>query len=160
MNILLSILTLQRFLWLEGRVIGGVFRNWIRLYRYRPRYFEQPESTEEIVSLVKNKNRLRVFGSGHSFNNAIVGETLISLDKYSGVLWIDLEKKQMAVRGGTRVRDVVRVLLDHGLALSAQPSHDAQSIGGILSTDVHAPAVIGGSSANRSSVLNSSTAVV
>jgi hypothetical protein len=136
-NILLAILTSQRFLWLEGRVVGGVFSNWIKLYRYRPRYFEQPESEEEIISLIKNRKRLRVFGSGHSFNNAIVGETLISLDKYSGVVWINLEKKQMAVRGGTRVRDVVQELLAHGMALAAQPSHDAQSIGGILSTDVH-----------------------
>lgn len=136
-NILLALLTSNRFLWLEGRVIRGVFSNWIRLYRYRPRYFEQPESEEEIISLIKNRKRLRVFGSGHSFNNAIIGETLISLDKFSGVVWIDLKKKQMAVRGGTRVRDVVHELLAHGMALAAQPSHDAQSIGGILSTDVH-----------------------
>jgi len=41
------------------------------------------------------------------------------------------------VRGGTRIRDVVRLLLDRGWAFRALPSHDAQSIGGILSTDVH-----------------------
>jgi hypothetical protein len=40
-------------------------------------------------------------------------------------------------KGGTRVRDVVRTLLADGLAFKAMPSHDAQSIAGILSTDVH-----------------------
>jgi FAD/FMN-containing dehydrogenase len=43
----------------------------------------------------------------------------------------------MAVKGGTRVRDVVKLMLDEGLAFRALPSHDAQSIAGILSTDVH-----------------------
>ena len=40
-------------------------------------------------------------------------------------------------RGGTRVRDVVALLLEEGLAFRALPSHDAQTIAGNLSTDVH-----------------------
>ena len=136
-NVLLYTWTLHRYLFLEGRVSGGVFRNWIRLFRYRPRRFVQPQTEEEIVSLVRNTKRLRVFGAGHSFNSGIVGETLVSLDRYTGVLWTDMEKKHMAVRGGTRVRDIVKELLARGLALAGQPSHDAQSIAGILSTDVH-----------------------
>jgi len=87
---------------------------------------------------VKNSKRLRVFGSAHSFNGGVVVDgTLVSLDRYSGVIWKDLPKKQLAVRAGTRVRDVVEALLDEGLAFAAQPSHDARSIAGILSTDVH-----------------------
>ena len=39
LNILLYALTLGRFLWLEGRVRGGLFRNWGRRFRYRPRNF-------------------------------------------------------------------------------------------------------------------------
>jgi hypothetical protein len=41
------------------------------------------------------------------------------------------------VRGGTRVRDVVKLLAQDGLAFAALPSHDAQSVAGILATDVH-----------------------
>ena len=37
----------------------------------------------------------------------------------------------------TQFLHVVQLLLREGLAFSSQPSHDAQSIGGILSTDVH-----------------------
>jgi hypothetical protein len=48
-----------------------------------------------------------------------------------------LKKKQIAVKAGTRVRDVVKMLHDDNLAFGALPSHDAQSVGGILSTDVH-----------------------
>jgi hypothetical protein len=64
-------------------------------------------------------------------------EVLVSLDRYSGLIDQDPEKNQITVRGGTRVRDVVKLLLKEGLAFEALPSHDAQSIAGILSTDVH-----------------------
>jgi len=137
-NILLNALSLGRYLWLEGRVRNGVFRNWARRFRYRPRRFVQPNTEKEIVELVKNSKNLRVFGSGHSFNGGVLAdETLVSLDNYSGVIWRDLEKKQLAVKAGTRVRDVIKELLDNDLTFAAQPSHDAQSIAGILSTDVH-----------------------
>ena len=137
-SIILYIVTFRRLLWLEGRVLRGVFRNWGRRFRYRPSSFIEPRSEEEIIAVVKQARRLRIFGSGHSFNRGIVSEeALLSLDNYRGVIWKDIEKKQMAVKAGTRVRDVVKALLDEGWAFEALPSHDAQSIGGILSTDVH-----------------------
>ena len=138
LNIIAYAVILGRYVWLEGRLRRGVFRNWAGRFRYRPMRFVQPTTEEEIIEIVKSSKRLRVFGSAHSFNSGVVVDgTLVSLDKYSGVIWKDLEKKQMAVKGGTRVRDVVRALLNEGLAFSALPSHDAQSIAGILSTDVH-----------------------
>jgi hypothetical protein len=137
-NILANAVTLGRYVWLEGRVRRDVFLNWGRRYRYKPKRFVEPTTEEEIVELVKSSASLRVFGSGHSFNGGVVSEdTLVSLDGYSGLLWIDRERKQMAVKGGTRIRDVVQLLFDEGLAFAALPSHDAQSIAGILSTDVH-----------------------
>jgi hypothetical protein len=139
LNIVLNAATLGGYVWLEGRVCGGVFRNWAGRFRYRPQEFVQPTTEEEIVKLVKNSKSLRVFGSGHSFNNGVVSdETLVSLDNYSGLVHREgLKKDQIAVKGGTRVRDVVKLLSERGLAFRALPSHDAQSIAGILSTDVH-----------------------
>ena len=137
-NIVLYAVTLGRFVWLEGRVRGGVFRNWARHFRYRPGEYVRPTTEGEIIELVRDSRRVRVFGSGHSFNAGVVSDdTLVSLDDYSGLIWKDPEKKQIAVKGGTRVRDVAELLLKEGLAFEALPSHDAQSIAGILSTDVH-----------------------
>ncbi len=137
LNIALNAVTLGRYVWLEGRVDRGVFTNWARRFRYRPKEFVRPTTEAEIVELVRNKN-LRVFGSGHSFNTGVVSDdTLVSLDDYSGLIWEDRIEKQVTVKGGTRVRDVVELLYDRGLAFQALPSHDAQSIAGILSTDVH-----------------------
>ncbi len=138
LNIVLYMATFGRFIWLEGRVRGGIFSNWLRRFHYRPRRFVQPTTEEEIINLVKTSTGIRVFGAGHSFNSGIeTYDTLVSLDKYQGIIWRDSAKKQFAFKGGTRVREAARLLLDEGLAFAALPSHDAQSIAGILSTDVH-----------------------
>jgi FAD/FMN-containing dehydrogenase len=137
-NIVLNAVTLGHYVSLEGRVRGGVFRNWAGRFRYRPQRIVRPTTEKEIVELVKGSQRLRVFGSGHSFNAAVVSEeTLVSLDDYSGLICKYPDKNQIVVKAGTRVRDVVRLLSDEGLAFRALPSHDAQSMAGILSTDVH-----------------------
>lgn len=138
LNIILYVATCGRFIWLEGRVRGGVFSNWLRRFRYRPIRFAQPTTEEEIVNLVKQATGIRLFGAGHSFNDGVVADaTLVSLDKYRGVIWKDIPNKRVAFKGGTRVREVAKILLADGLAFGALPSHDAQSIAGILSTDVH-----------------------
>jgi FAD/FMN-containing dehydrogenase len=120
LNIIIYALTLGNYLWLEGRVRGGVFNNWGGRFRYRPKRFVLPTTEAEIVELVRSGKKLRFFGAGHSFNDGVVAdETLVSLDKFSGVIRKDLAKKQMAFKGGTRVRDVVRFLLKDGLAFKA-----------------------------------------
>src|SRR5918997_7183580 len=138
LNIVLNAATLGRYVWLEGRVRGGVFRNWAGRFRYRPQRIVRPTTEEEIVGLVKDSQSLRVFGSGHSFNGGVVSEeTLVSLDDYRGLVRKYPGKNQIVVKAGTRVREVVRLLSEEGLAFRALPSHDAQSLAGILSTDVH-----------------------
>lgn len=138
LNIILNALTLGNYLWLEGRISNGFFSNWLKRFRYRPRKFLQPASEDELINLVKTSKGIRVFGAGHSFNAGVVAdETLVSLDRYSGVITKNLDRKQVAFKGGTRVRDISRWLLQQGLAFENLPSHDAQSIAGIISTDVH-----------------------
>ncbi len=142
LNIVLNAVTLGRYVLLEGRVKDGVYSNWARRFRYRPEEYLLPATEEEIVDLVARASSVRVFGSGHSFNAGVVsGDALVSLDDYSGLVWVDREKRQLAVKGGTRVRKVVDLLAAEGLAFAALPSHDAQSIAGILSTDVHGTGV-------------------
>jgi FAD/FMN-containing dehydrogenase len=115
LNIVVNALTRGRVVWLEGRVRRAVFINWGRRFRYRPLKFVQPTTEAEIIYLVQNAKNVRVFGSAHSFNAGIISEeTLVSLDKYSGVIDKDLEKKQLTVKGGTRVRDVIKAAKTSG----------------------------------------------
>ena len=135
-NILLNGATLGRYVRLKGRVERGILTNWARRFRYAPKRFARPTTEHEIVELIQNAGSVRVFGSGHSFKAGVIvsEERLVSLDDYSGGVWEDLEKKRVALKGGTRVRDIVALLLDVRLAFRALPSHDAQSIAGTLST--------------------------
>jgi L-gulono-1,4-lactone dehydrogenase len=137
-NIIVNALTFGKYLFLEGRVTGGIFRNWARRFEYQPKNFALPSTEAEIIDLIKHSKSVRLFGAGHSFNDGVVSDqTLISLDNYKGVVSEDLPNRRVTVRGGTRVRDVIEILRARGLAFSSLPSHDAQSIAGIISTDVH-----------------------
>ncbi len=138
LNIIVNALTFGKYLWLEGRVSGGIFRNWARRFSYKPKNFVLPTTEEELIEIIKHSSSVRLFGAGHSFNDGVVSdETLISLDNYKGVVGKDLANNRVTVRGGTRVRDVIKILSGEGLAFASLPSHDAQSIAGIISTDVH-----------------------
>ena len=138
LNIILNALTGLRYLWLEGRVTGGYFHNWAHRFRYKPKEYALPDTEEKIIDLIRNSQSVRLFGAGHSFNSGVESDdVLVSLDDYTGIISEDLPNKQVTVRAGTRMRDVIQLLLDRGLAFKALPSHNAQSIGGILSTDVH-----------------------
>jgi FAD/FMN-containing dehydrogenase len=126
----------RRSLLLEGRLKRGQYRNWSGDRRHRPEWLE-PETEDEVVAAVMNAGSVRVVGSGHSFNDGLAGETTISLDRLSGVVDIDRDNKRATVWAGTRLRDLTPELTKAGLAIRSLASHDAQSIAGILSTDVH-----------------------
>src|SRR5688572_4136292 len=112
LNILVNGVTFGQVLWLEGRVIGGKFRNWARNFVYDPPNFVRPTTEQEIIDLVQNSTGIRFFGSAHSFNDGVVSDNiLVSLDDYSGLVWKDLTTKRACFKGGTRIRDVVKTLL-------------------------------------------------
>jgi L-gulonolactone oxidase len=93
---------------------------------------------EEIQEIVRSAPSVRVVGAGHSFNDGLQTDGVtLSLDRLSGVSDIDKDAKRVTVRGGTRLRDLTPALLRAGLAFPTLASHDAQSVGGVLATDVH-----------------------
>jgi FAD/FMN-containing dehydrogenase len=127
----------RRHLSLEGRLRGGEYRNWSGDRRH-PADFHQPTTVEEVQDLVRSAPSVRVVGAGHSFNDGLMTDGItLSLDRLAGVVDIDRTTKQVTVWGGTRLRDLTPALLKEGLAFQTLASHDAQSVAGILATDVH-----------------------
>lgn len=121
----------------EGRRHGDVYHNWSGDRRHRADWAE-PESEEELVEIIRSADSVRVVGSGHSFNDGLATDGVtVSLDRLTGIVDIDPATRRVIVRAGTRLRDLTGALWDRGLALRSLASHDAQSIGGILATDVH-----------------------
>lgn len=127
----------RKRLLLEGRHRRGTYRNWSGDRRHRANW-RQPSTEDELAEHVAAASAVRVVGSGHSFNDGLATEgTTLSLDRLSGIVSIDRASRQATVLAGTRLRDLTPALRREGLAIRSLASHDAQSVAGILSTDVH-----------------------
>lgn len=126
---------------LEGQYsfAAGLYRNWDRSFVRRPARYHEPTSLRELQSTVANAHHVGAVGAGHSFNALHLDRpTLISLDQYKGMLHLDLTQKSATFCAGSRLREVTRILHEHRLALPVLPDHNAQSLAGVLATDVHA----------------------
>lgn len=126
----------------EGRYRAGTWIDWARVFRCRPRDYVQPTSEADICRVVAEATNVRVVGAGHSFNAApLCDEVLISLDRFNQATVHDDPSrpggKIAEVQAGIRLRDLTRVLAEHGAALPVAGSTDPQSIGGLIATDLH-----------------------
>jgi len=122
----------------EGRYEDGVWHNWSDTYEARPRHYHTPESIEECARLVAEAGKVRVAAGGHSFNaSPLCDDAMISLDKLNRSLSIDSQTRRARIQTGIRLRDLNKLLWQHGLGLPVLGSTDAQSIGGLIATDLH-----------------------
>ncbi len=136
-NVALYLGSRGRTLLLEGRWSRGWYANWSGDRRHRARWVT-PTTEQEVADVVRGAASLRVVGGGHSFNDGLATTgTTLSLDRLTGIVEIDRPSRRVTVRAGTRLRDITPKLLAEGLALRSLASHDAQSVAGVLSTDVH-----------------------
>ncbi|MEM7093094.1 MAG: D-arabinono-1,4-lactone oxidase [Actinomycetota bacterium] len=137
---------LRRKLHLEGRHDGTTWHNWTFGERNPEATFLQPDDEAGIIEAITGHESVRVVGSGHSFNAAIRADVQLSLDRYAGVIE-EFDHSHLGeppkgttyvrVKAGMRVRDINAYLAKHERAIVALPSHDSQSMAGVLSTDVH-----------------------
>ena len=136
-NAVAYVLSGRKRLLLEGRHRRGRYRNWSGDREHRANW-AQPTTEQQVADLVGGAVAVRVVGSGHSFNDGLATDGVtLSLDRLAGVVGIDRDRRQATVRAGTRLRDLTPVLAANGLAIRSLASHDAQSVAGILSSDVH-----------------------
>jgi FAD/FMN-containing dehydrogenase len=139
-NTTVYVLSLGRKTLHEGRYCSWRRRwsNWSRTFASRPARHALPESEEEICALVRQAAHVRVVGAGHTFNACpLTDDLMLSLDKYNKVLAVDPGRKTARVQTGVRLRDLTPQLQAHGLALPLLGSTNAQSIGGLIATDLH-----------------------
>lgn len=106
---------------------------------FDPRMMLQPSTEQEVVAIVnqvrKDGRRLRVLGSGHSRSPlAVSDDLLVSICQLRGVVRVDKERKQVTVKGGTTLEELISVLHQHGLALSNLPAISDQTVAGTIAT--------------------------
>jgi L-gulonolactone oxidase len=118
------------------------WRNWTGDQRCTPATRERPRSNEELsAALVRagsRGSRVRAAGAGHSFSEIACSEdTLLSLERMSGVLDVDAGSGHVRVQAGITINALSRQLDAHGLAMENVGDIDVQSIAGAISTATH-----------------------
>jgi FAD-linked oxidoreductase len=117
----------------------GIWHNWSQSVSARPQHVHFPETEERLRDVVTDaEGTLRVVGAGHSFPPvAKSDETLVSLERYTGLVDVAPEDKQVRARAGTPLSDLTSALAEHGLMLENMGDIDDQSVAGALSTGTH-----------------------
>ncbi|GAB5551720.1 MAG: D-arabinono-1,4-lactone oxidase [Saprospiraceae bacterium] len=117
-------------------------QNWSKYIKWQPKAIYFPETEVAIQQLIQDaiaqNRKVRIIGSGHSFNPLWVNQdTLISLDNYQGLIVVDQQNLQVRVKAGTKLKLLGKLLFEHGLAMENMGDIDAQSIAGTIGTGTH-----------------------
>ncbi|MEU2551582.1 FAD-binding protein [Streptomyces sp. NPDC013313] len=118
--------------------------NWARNITYEAREFHRPGTQDALRSLVAGSARVRVLGSGHSFNRiAEPGRdgVLVSLAGLPPVIDVDTAARTVRVSGGVRYAELARTVHAHGLALPNMASLPHISVAGSVATGTHGSGV-------------------
>ncbi|MFF9767711.1 FAD-binding protein [Streptomyces sp. NPDC014636] len=123
---------------------AGTFTNWARTVTYAAREFRRPRTPEELAALVAANARVRVLGSGHSFNRiADPGPdgVLLSTAGLPRLIEVDTAARTVRVAGGVRYAELADTVHAHGLALPNLASLPHISVAGSVATGTHGSGV-------------------
>ncbi|MER8029592.1 FAD-binding protein [Streptomyces bauhiniae] len=118
--------------------------NWARNITYTADEFHRPTSPDALRALVADSARVRVLGSGHSFNRIAdpgAGGVLLSVAGLPPVIDVDTTARTVRVGGGVRYAELARTVHAHGLALANMASLPHISVAGSVATGTHGSGV-------------------
>ncbi|MDQ0584191.1 FAD-binding protein [Streptomyces rishiriensis] len=125
--------------------------NWAGNITFAARELHRPRSLDALRSLVAGSGRVRVLGSGHSFNEIAEpgGDgVLLSLGALAGEVDVDTSARTVRVAGGVRYAELARRVHERGLALPNMASLPHISVAGSVATGTHGSGVGNGSLAS------------
>ncbi|GAB3836059.1 D-arabinono-1,4-lactone oxidase [Kribbella italica] len=113
-------------------------KNWAGNITFSAQDLRRPRSVEELQELVGGSERVRVLGTGHSFNRiADTAGTLVSVLDLPKTIEIAADRRSVRVAGGLRYGEVTAALQADGLALHNLGSLPHISVAGACSTGTH-----------------------
>ncbi|MCT7356845.1 FAD-binding protein [Streptomyces sp. 15-116A] len=119
-------------------------RNWAGNITYTAKELHRPRSLTALRALVADSARVRVLGSGHSFN-AIAEPgaegVLLSLADLPTEVDVDAAARTVRVGGGVRYAELARRVHARGLALGNMASLPHISVAGSVATGTHGSGV-------------------
>ncbi|MEU6850532.1 D-arabinono-1,4-lactone oxidase [Actinacidiphila alni] len=112
--------------------------NWAGNITFSAQRVHRPATVAELRSLIAASRRVRVLGSGHSFNDiADTDGTLVELTGLPPEIDIDTAARTVRVGGGVRYAELAQRLHDNGLALPNMASLPHISVAGSVATGTH-----------------------
>ncbi|MDR6977822.1 xylitol oxidase [Streptomyces sp. 3330] len=125
--------------------------NWAGNITFAAGELHRPCSLDALRSLVAGSGRVRVLGSGHSFNEIAepgADGVLLSLGALAGEVDVDTAARTVRVAGGVRYAELARRVHERGLALPNMASLPHISVAGSVATGTHGSGVGNGSLAS------------
>ncbi|MFD8999908.1 FAD-binding protein [Streptomyces sp. NPDC059582] len=118
--------------------------NWAGNITYAAKEVRRPRSSDEVRAVVAESARVRVLGSGHSFNEIAepgADGVLLSLDALPVEIDVDTTARTVRVGGGVRYAELARQVHGHGFALPNMASLPHISVAGSVATGTHGSGV-------------------
>ncbi|AKZ58906.1 putative xylitol oxidase [Streptomyces ambofaciens ATCC 23877] len=125
--------------------------NWAGNITYTAKELLRPRSTAALRALVADSARVRMLGSGHSFNEIAepgAEGVLLSLAGLPAEVDVDTAARTVRVGGGVRYAELARLVHGRGLALPNMASLPHISVAGSVATGTHGSGVGNGSLAS------------
>ncbi|MEU5093504.1 D-arabinono-1,4-lactone oxidase [Streptomyces sp. NPDC020996] len=122
--------------------------NWAGNITYTVGELHRPRSLDALRALVAGSPKVRVLGSGHSFNLIAepgAGGVLLSVAGLPAEIDVDRAARTVRVSGGVRYAELARAVHAHGLALPNMASLPHISVAGSVATGTHGSGIEGGS---------------
>ncbi|WP_406413172.1 D-arabinono-1,4-lactone oxidase [Streptomyces sp. NBC_01614] len=122
--------------------------NWAGNITYAAKELRRPCSPDAVGALVAGSAKVRVLGSGHSFNEIAEpgsGGVLLSIAELPPVVDVDRAARTVRVSGGVRYAELARAVYGHGLALPNMASLPHISVAGSVATGTHGSGIGNGS---------------
>lgn len=118
--------------------------NWAGNITYTAKEVHRPRSLDALRAAVAGAGRVRVLGSGHSFNDLAdpgAEGVLLTLEALPAEIDVDTEARTVRVGGGVRYAELARRVHARGLALATMASLPHISVAGSVATGTHGSGV-------------------
>jgi xylitol oxidase len=113
-------------------------KNWAGNITFSAATIERPKSVEAIQEVVQQSTKLRVVGSGHSFNKiADTTGTLVTLADLPRYTSVNAEAKTITVSAGMTYAEILPALSEARLGLAAAASLPHITVAGATATSTH-----------------------
>lgn len=121
-----------------------IWSNWSGNVEIRPKAIYEPQNLEHVRAILAAAPKVKIVGSGHSYNDIAAGEVIISTRHFKKID-VDAYRKEVWAEAGVTLEALNRELDRHGLALPTTGEIDDQTIPGMIATGTRGAGVQFGS---------------